>query len=77
MQIVMIDTVLLAGLTHPTERSRPPAAPTDLPLVDKQLAWIEETLSASKATWLYVCGHYPGKLWTSPRHPVGKITECC
>lgn len=26
---------------------------------EEQLAWLEETLSNSKADWVIVCGHYP------------------
>ncbi|XP_065175618.1 tartrate-resistant acid phosphatase type 5-like [Sycon ciliatum] len=66
VQIVMIDTVLLAGLSHPVHRSLPPVPLEDQSLADQQLQWLEQTLSQSQATWLYVCGHYP--VWSIAEH---------
>lgn len=60
VQFLMIDTVLLAGLSDPIDRSKPPVPPTDTRPADQQLEWIEETLASSKADWVFVCGHYPG-----------------
>ena len=60
MQFVFIDTVLLAGLTDPVDRSRPPSGPVSETQANQQWAWIEETLHNSKADWLIVAGHYPG-----------------
>eukprot|EP00117_Sycon_ciliatum_P007503 scpid39393/ scgid10582/ Tartrate-resistant acid phosphatase type 5; Tartrate-resistant acid ATPase; Type 5 acid phosphatase len=66
LQLVMIDTVSLAGLSDMFGRNVPyqPIAAQDE--VDKQLAWLEATLAASEATWLLVCGHYP--VWSVGEH---------
>ena len=65
----MIDTVVLAGLTHPTLRSRPPSGPTSLVKAEAEWQWIEQTLESSKADWIIVAGHYPGKSsMTVPLH---------
>ena len=61
VQIVFIDTVTLAGLTHPLLRDMPPSGPTSVKAAEDSWQWIEDTLSASTAQWLIVCGHYPGK----------------
>ena len=60
VQFVFIDTVLLAGLTDPLDRSLPPPGPASKTLADQQLTWIDDTLKNSKADWLVVAGHYPG-----------------
>lgn len=57
----MIDTVVLAGLTHPILRSRPPSGPASVAEAEAEWQWIEETLSSSTADWIIVAGHYPGK----------------
>ena len=61
VQFVMIDTVSLAGLSDIFERDIPLEQIVEQSEIDKQLAWLEETLAASNATWLIVCGHYPGR----------------
>ena len=61
VQIVFIDTVILAGVTDPILRSLPPNGPSSVSDADKQWSWIEKTLNESTADWLIVCGHYPGK----------------
>ena len=63
--VLFIDTVLLAGLTHPVERSRPPSGPSSRQVADNQWKWIEETLieytkQESNIQWRIVAGHYPG-----------------
>lgn len=56
----MIDTVILAGLTHPTLRNTPPSGPASIALAESQWEWINNTLSSSTADWIIVAGHYPG-----------------
>lgn len=62
VQLVMIDTVILAGLTHPLFRNLPPTGPTSFSQAETEWQWIEETLAASKADWIIMGGHYPGEL---------------
>ena len=59
VQFVFIDTIILAGLTHPTMRWLPPSGPASLNAAEDQWEWIEHTLAASTARWLFVLGHYP------------------
>eukprot|EP00118_Oscarella_pearsei_P015657 m.142693 g.142693 ORF g.142693 m.142693 type:complete len:329 (+) comp38366_c0_seq1:130-1116(+) len=66
LQLVVIDTVVLAGLTDPTDRSLPPAGCPNEELAEDQWTWIESTLAASNATWLLVAGHYP--VWSIAEH---------
>ena len=60
VQFVFIDTVILAGLTHPTKKWLPPSGPASVNAAEDQWEWIEATLAASTAKWLFVLGHYPG-----------------
>ena len=56
VQMVFIDTVILSGddnVTYPVQRK-------------EQYAWINETLAASTADWLFVVGHYP--VYSSGEH---------
>ena len=62
VQFVFIDTVLLAGITDPVDRSIPPKGPLSVTQANQQWAWINETLQSSKADWIIVAGHYPGGL---------------
>ena len=62
VQFVFIDTVLLAGVTDPMDRSLPPKGPLSKTRANQQWAWINETLQNSKADWIIVAGHYPGGL---------------
>ena len=62
VQLVMIDTVELAGLTDPHVRSWPPPGPASLSGATTQWEWIENTLASSKADWIIMGGHYPGQL---------------
>jgi tartrate-resistant acid phosphatase type 5 len=55
---VFIDTVILCGLSVAGEKGQP-VPPADATPASVQLAWITETLAASKADWLIVAGHYP------------------
>ena len=61
MQFVMIDTVILAGLTDPVFRSIPPVLlQENVQQAEDQWSWIEDTLRQSTADWIIVAGHYPG-----------------
>jgi len=60
VQFVFIDTVILCGPTDPIKRWLPPSGPDSLNAAEDQWEWIEKTLSASAAEWLFVVGHYPG-----------------
>jgi len=64
VQFVMIDTVIIAGNSQVkgenvqlTGTKLP--GPTDEAEADKQIQWLEQTLSESKADYLIVAGHYP------------------
>jgi tartrate-resistant acid phosphatase type 5 len=60
IQFVMIDTVILAGNTrvNGVEYLQPQGAEDEL-AAETQWEWIESTLSASKAQYIVVAGHYP------------------
>ena len=60
IQFVFIDTIILCGLTHPTKKWIPPSGPASVNAAEDQWEWIEKTLAASAAKWLFVVGHYPG-----------------
>ena len=65
LAIIFIDTVLLAGVTHPTLRSLPPVGPASQLIADTQWDWINQTLSqyadpSANVQWTVVVGHYPG-----------------
>lgn len=61
LQIVFLDTIILAGITYATPlRYSPLSGPPDPAQADEEWDWIEKTLSSSTADWLVVCGHYPG-----------------
>ena len=60
VQLVLIDTVLLAGLTDLFDPAVPPRGPPSVSHAESQWSWIENTLSSSTADWLLVGGHYPG-----------------
>jgi len=66
VQFVFIDTVLLAGITDPVDRSIPPKGPLSVTQANQQWAWINETLQSSKADWIIVAGHYP--VWSVAEH---------
>jgi len=68
LQLVMIDTVLLDGISFShdfcekyniTDCPIQPRGPADPALAQTQYEWIEATLAASKADFIVVCGHYP------------------
>ena len=64
--ILFIDTVLLAGLTHPKIRSHSPGGPASLQVAEEQWSFINETLASwtedqmAVGRWRIVVGHYPG-----------------
>ena len=61
VQFIMIDTILLAGVTDLYNKYLPPKGPASKTRADEQWARINETLKNSKADWLIVGGHYPGR----------------
>lgn len=74
LQIIFIDTVQLAGLSHPIYRSAPYMEIVTQDVANLNWAWIENELSKSKATWLIVAGHYP--VWSIAEHgPTSKLVN--
>ena len=73
--MLFIDTVVLAGVTHPTLRYLPPNGPQTPSLADDEWSWIETTLQQSTADWLIVSGHYPGKGERERAEKVEKLRE--
>jgi hypothetical protein len=66
LQVLMIDTILLTGLTstlgQPDQKGLigvELTGPSNQESADAQLQWIKDTLQASTATHLLVAGHYP------------------
>ena len=61
VQLVMVDTVILCGLTVPHANGQPipPTEDTPIPPAAAQWAWVKQTLAASTADVLIVSGHYP------------------
>jgi len=68
LQLLMIDTVVLDGISHSqdfcdkyniTDCPIQPRGPEDPALAQSQYEWIESTLAASKADFIVVAGHYP------------------
>ena len=60
-QFIFIDTIILNGLTDPNKKWLPPSGPVSVSAAEDQWEWIEQTLAASTAKWLFVLGHYPGE----------------
>ncbi|XP_066520291.1 tartrate-resistant acid phosphatase type 5a [Hoplias malabaricus] len=65
LQVLMLDTVLLCGNTDDFE-SRPPQGPSSRVQASRQLLWLQERMSRSKADFLLVAGHYP--VWSISEH---------
>ena len=63
LQIVFIDTVELAGLSEDPHHDGPLTGPYDEVAALTQWQWINETLAASTADYLWVAGHYP--VWSA------------
>ena len=70
IQLLMIDTVLLCGLSYDKEFCirhgmsdeeciLHPKGPANKAEADEQWTWIENTLNQSKANYIVVGGHYP------------------
>jgi len=58
IQLLMIDTVSLAGACH-MDRGCTLPGPSDAFYAESQWAWIESELRSSTADFLWVVGHYP------------------
>lgn len=61
-EFVMIDTVVLAGASYHDEVTNTavnPKGPENAKLAEDQWSWIDATLKASTADYLFVGGHYP------------------
>lgn len=56
LRVVFIDTTPLIGKYHKDSLDYPSVPQQD---AKKQLAWLEEELSAAKEDWLVVVGHHP------------------
>jgi hypothetical protein len=59
VDIIMIDTVSLAGSCETDFAGCPLRDPTDPEAAEDQWAWLEQQLEQSKADFLWVGGHYP------------------
>merc|ERR1719474_2371901 len=68
LQLLMIDTVIMEGMTYDQEYCDRhkivdcwihPRGPTDAEMADAQYEWIEATSANSTADFLIVAGHYP------------------
>jgi len=77
LQIVMIDTVILAGLTQDIEYCQQynidinkcklkPNGPENIKTAQDEWNWINTTLATSTADYLIVAGHYP--VWSIGEH---------
>lgn len=59
LEIVLIDTVILSGISDFNDPSKPYEMIHDRKAVVDQWKWINDTLKSSTADWLLVAGHYP------------------
>mmetsp|Transcript_110551 Transcript_110551/g.165486 ORF Transcript_110551/g.165486 Transcript_110551/m.165486 type:complete len:334 (-) Transcript_110551:26-1027(-) len=59
VDFVIVDTVVLAGLTHPELSDELPPGPEDVAAAEDAWSWIEDALKASVSPYLMVAGHYP------------------
>eukprot|EP00047_Mylnosiga_fluctuans_P024351 m.159210 g.159210 ORF g.159210 m.159210 type:complete len:332 (+) comp9837_c0_seq1:19-1014(+) len=67
VQIIMIDTVILAGNNDLNpDRFMAPPGPADVDAAETQWEWIEAQLAASTADYLWVAGHFP--VWSACEH---------
>merc|ERR1719272_339855 len=69
VQIVLFDTVLadaVDGFHGPKSDAPGTPIPQDAPSSAEQFAWLEKTLKASTADYLWVGGHYP--VWSGCNH---------
>jgi len=58
-EILMIDTVRLAGLSDDACQGCPLPGPQEALRAESQWSWLEARLSTSTADFLWVAGHYP------------------
>ena len=61
-QVVMIDTVTIAGMAYKDDATGEIHSNEPHPMqaqLGKQLQWLEDTLKSSTADYLWVVGHYP------------------
>eukprot|EP00992_Anisonema_acinus_P014371 TRINITY_DN9242_c0_g1_i1.p1 TRINITY_DN9242_c0_g1~~TRINITY_DN9242_c0_g1_i1.p1 ORF type:complete len:350 (+),score=100.54 TRINITY_DN9242_c0_g1_i1:57-1052(+) len=68
-QIVLFDTVVVAGDSYYDEERDvfvKPTGPASEAAAADTWKWLEETLAASKADYLWVGGHYP--VWSACQH---------
>eukprot|EP00054_Salpingoeca_dolichothecata_P003394 m.26786 g.26786 ORF g.26786 m.26786 type:complete len:331 (-) comp13821_c0_seq1:113-1105(-) len=70
IDLIFIDTVLLAGnsddaVTEENPHPQPPG-PKDAKVAETQWQWLKDQMSASKADYLWVAGHYP--VWSGCSH---------
>lgn len=71
VQFVQLDTVTLAGQSvtkdgEELQGTDPRMAPADQAAADAQYAWLNQTLAASTADFLFVSGHFP--VWSVCEH---------
>jgi len=56
IQWVVIDTVIMCGLSTPGSPELPPTPWADVGASTDELVWVQETLDASTSDWLIVTG---------------------
>ena len=70
LQVVLIDTVVLSGNSVDAAgrelQGHEMPGPADTLAAESQMAWLNETLSASTADYIIVAGHYP--IWSVCEH---------
>ncbi|XP_046338156.2 tartrate-resistant acid phosphatase type 5-like [Haliotis rufescens] len=59
IDFVMTDTVTLCGNVADDFHGLQPQGPVDIAFAETQWQWIDKTLAASKATYLFTTGHFP------------------
>ncbi|XP_076440919.1 tartrate-resistant acid phosphatase type 5-like [Babylonia areolata] len=59
VDFVMMDTILLCGNTGDDRLHTQPSGPEDIRTAQQQWAFVEKSLQASNATYLFTVGHFP------------------
>ncbi|CAH1782025.1 unnamed protein product [Owenia fusiformis] len=59
VQILMLDTILLCGVSGSIHPDDPPFGPENPEKAEENWIWIEEKLRSSRSDFLIVAGHYP------------------